>query len=46
MITMHSLKLYLLESGAQTWLVLTVCAAVFVAAFLALKWIDKKSKKE
>lgn len=46
MSTMYSLKLFLLDSGAPTWLVLSVCVAVIVAAFVALWIIDKKSKKE
>ena len=46
MMTMHSLKLFLLDSGAQTWLVITVCAAVFLTAFLALRWIAKNTKED
>ena len=46
MSTLHSLKLYLLDSGAQTWLVITVCMAVFVTAFLALRWIAKNTNEE
>ena len=42
MSTMHSLKLFLLDSGAQMWLVITVCAAVFVTAYVALRLIDKR----
>lgn len=44
--TMHSLKLFLLDSGAQTWLVLTVCVAVFLTACLALRWIAKNTKED
>ena len=40
--TMHSLKLFLLDSGAQTWIVITVCAAVFLMAYVALRLIDKR----
>ena len=45
MMTMHSLNLFLLDSGAQTWLVITVCAAVFLTAYIALRIIDKKSRE-
>lgn len=42
--TLHTLKLYLLESECETWLVVTVCVVVFVASYGALKWIDKKEE--
>ena len=42
MMTLHSLKLFLLDSGVQTWIVITVCAAVFVTAYVALRLIDKR----
>ena len=42
MMTLHSLKLFLLKSGVPNWIVITACAAVIAVACLALWTINKR----
>ena len=42
MMTLHSLKLFLLKSGVPNGIIIAACAVVIVAAYVVLRIMDKR----